>query len=69
MRIRIEHLGRQLYLERIWRSESLLWMAILPPANDVTEIDLFREVAGPNGQYESNPKGLAIAYVSAFPLA
>ena len=68
VRIRIQHRDRQLYLERIWQSESLLWVAILPSANDVTGLDLFREVTGPNGEYESNSQGLAIAFVGAFPV-
>jgi hypothetical protein len=68
VRIRIEHLDRQLYRNEIWQSESLLWVAILPSANDVTGLDLFREVTGPNGEYESNSQGLAIAFVGAFPV-
>ena len=68
MRIRIHYRDRQLYLERIWQSESFLWVAILPSANDAAGLDLFREVAGPNGEYESNSEGLAIAFVGAFPV-
>jgi hypothetical protein len=68
VRIRIHYRDRQLYLERIWQSESFLWVAILPSANDVAGLHLFREVAGPNGEYESNSEGLAIAFAGAFPV-
>jgi hypothetical protein len=68
VRIRIQHRDQQLYLERIWQSESLLWVAILPAANDVTGLDLFREVTVPTGEYETSPEGLAIAFAGAFPV-
>ena len=66
VRVRIQHLDRQLYLQRIWQSESLLCVALLPPTNDIIVLDLFREVLAPNGERELNSEGLAIAFIGAF---
>ena len=64
--IRIEYLDRQLYLERIWQSESLLCVALLPATDDIIVLDLFREVTGPSGKRELTSGGLEIAFVGAF---
>jgi ubiquinone/menaquinone biosynthesis C-methylase UbiE len=66
VRVRIQHLDRQLYLQRIWQSESLLCVALLPPTNDIIVLDLFREILAPNGERELSPEGLAIAFIGAF---
>jgi hypothetical protein len=66
VRVRIQHLDRQLYLQRIWQSESLLCVALLPLAKDIIVLDLFREVLAPNGKRELNSQGLAIAFIGAF---
>lgn len=66
VRIRIQHLDRQLYLERIWQSESLLCVALLPATNDIIVLDLFREVSAANGKPELTSGGLALAFIGAF---
>jgi SAM-dependent methyltransferase len=68
VRIRIQHLDRQLYLQRIWQSESLLWVTLLPSTNSIIVLDLLREVIAPNGECELNAEGLAIAFAAAFPV-
>jgi SAM-dependent methyltransferase len=66
VRVRIQHLDRQLYLQRIWQSESLLCVALLPPTNETIVLDLFREVFAPNGERELSSEGLAISFTGAF---
>lgn len=66
VRIRIQHLDRPLYLERIWQSDSLLCVALLPSTRDIIVLDLFREVSASNGERELSSEGLAIAFVGAF---
>ena len=66
VRIRIQHLDRQIYLQRVWQSESLLCVAVLPSTNDTIELDLFREVMTPNKEWEGNSGGLEIAFAGAF---
>jgi SAM-dependent methyltransferase len=66
VRIRIQHLDRQLYLEQIWQSESLLCVVPLPPTNEMIVLDLFREVTAPNGKLELSSGGLEVAFVGAF---
>jgi hypothetical protein len=66
VRIRIRHLDQDLYLQEIWQSESFLWVTVLPSANDVTELELIREVITPSGQCELNSGGLEVVFVGAF---
>jgi SAM-dependent methyltransferase len=66
VRIRIQHLDRQLYLERIWQSESLLCVTLLPATNEIIELDLFREVTASNGKPVLTSGGLELAFVGVF---
>jgi SAM-dependent methyltransferase len=69
VRVRIQQLDQPLYLQQIWQSESLLWVALLPPTNDPIVLDLVREVIAPNGEYELNSEGFEIAFIGAFQIA
>ena len=66
VRVKIQHLDRQLYFQEIWQSESRLCVALLPPVNDMILLDLFREVIAPNGECELNSEGIEVAFVGAF---
>jgi hypothetical protein len=66
VRVQIQHLDQQLYLQQIWQSESLLCIALLPSTNDVIVLDLLREVIAPNGEGELNSEGLEVAFIGAF---
>jgi SAM-dependent methyltransferase len=66
VRVRIQHLDRELYQQRIWQSESLLWVTLLPCSDETMELDLFREVITRNGEWEPNCEGLEVAFIGAF---
>ena len=66
VRVKIQHLDRQLYLQQIWQSESRLCVALLPPTDDMVVLDLFREVIAESGEWELNSEGLEVAFVGAF---
>ena len=66
VRVRILHLDRQLHLQQIWQSESLLWVALLPSSDDIIALDLLREVILPNGECELNSEGFEVAFIGAF---
>lgn len=66
VRIRIRQLERELYLQKLWQFESLLWVAVLPSTSDPTVLDVVREVVAPNGESELNSEGFEVAFAGAF---
>jgi SAM-dependent methyltransferase len=68
VRIRIQHGHHLLYLQRVWQSESLLWVEMLPFAHEGIELCIAREVIGQSGECQTTAGGIAIAFAGAFPV-
>jgi hypothetical protein len=68
VRIAIRHLDREIHSQHIWQSESLLWVELLPCANEAITLDVLREVVATNGKCELNSEGFEVAYIGAFQL-
>ena len=66
VRLAIRHLDREIHVQHIWQSESLLWVELLPCANEAITLDVFREVIATNGKCELKAEGFEVAFVGAF---
>jgi hypothetical protein len=66
VRLAIRHLDREIHVQHIWQSESLLWVELLPCANGAITLDVFREVIATDGKCELKPEGFEVAFVGAF---